>query len=150
MNSLDALSGSSTLLGLRGRGSASRPFEVLEQIEREAEKQYAAQEEQLQKTLAETQQRFDELRRRMPDGSAAIVTEQEQAEIEAYRQEILRIRSQLRAVQRSVREDVDRLETELWFYNIALVPILITILALILAFWRSLRRRRRHASVAAG
>ena len=150
LNSLDALSGSSTLLGLRGRGSTSRPFEVLEQIEREAEKQYAAREEQLQKTLAETQQRFDALRRGMPDGSAAIVTEQEQAEIEGYRQEILRIRGELRAVQRSVREDVDRLETELWFYNIALVPILITILALILAFWRSLRRRRRHASVAAG
>ncbi|WP_036553919.1 Gldg family protein [Nisaea denitrificans] len=150
LNSLDALSGSSTLLGLRGRGSTSRPFDVLEQIEREAEKQYAAREEQLQKTLADTQQRFDELRRRMPDGSAAIVTEKEQAEIEAYRQEILRIRSELRAVQRSVREDVDRLETSLWFYNIALVPILITVLALILAFWRSLRRRRRHASAAAG
>lgn len=150
LNSLDALSGSSTLLGLRGRGSTSRPFEVLEQIEREAEKQYAAREEQLQKTLAETQQRFDELRRSMPDGSAAIVTEKEQAEIEGYRQEILRIRSELRAVQRSVREDVDRLETSLWFYNIALVPILITVLALILAFWRSMRRRRRHASVAAG
>jgi gliding motility-associatede transport system auxiliary component len=150
LNSLDALSGSSTLLGLRGRGSTARPFEVLEQIEREAEKQYAAREEQLQKTLAETQQRFDELRRSMPDGSAAIVTEKEQAEIEAYRQEILKIRSELRAVQRSVREDVDRLETSLWFYNIALVPILITVLALILALWRSLRRRRRHASVAAG
>lgn len=150
LNSLDALSGSSTLLGLRGRGSTSRPFDVLEQIEREAEKQYAAREEQLQKTLAETQQRFDELRRSMPDGAAAIVTEQEQAEIEGYRQEILRIRSELRAVQRSVREDVDRLESALWFYNIALVPILITVLALILAFWRSLRRRRRHASVAAG
>ncbi|MEP2181868.1 Gldg family protein, partial [Roseibium sp.] len=111
LNSLDALSGSSTLLGLRGRGSTSRPFEVLEQIEREAEKQYAAREEQLQKTLAETEQRFDELRRSMPEGSAAIVTEQEQAEIEGYRQEILRIRSELRAVQRSVREDVDRLES---------------------------------------
>lgn len=150
LNSLDALSGSSTLLGLRGRGSTSRPFDVLEQIEREAEKQYAAREEQLQKTLADTQQRFDELRRSMPEGSAAIVTEQEQAEIEGYRQEILKLRGELRAVQRSVREDVDRLETALWFYNIALVPILITLLALILAFWRSLRRRHRHASVAAG
>ena len=150
LNSLDALSGSSTLLGLRGRGSTSRPFDVLEQIEREAEKQYASREEQLQKTLADTQQRFDELRRSMPEGSAAIVTEQEQAEIEGYRQEILKLRGELRAVQRSVREDVDRLETALWFYNIALVPILITLLALILAFWRSLRRRHRHASVAAG
>ena len=150
LNSLDALSGSSTLLGLRGRGSAARPFEVLEQIEREAEKQYAAREEQLQKTLEETQQRFDALRRSMPEGSTAIVTEQEQSEIEEYRQQILKIRSELRAVQRSVREDVDRLESALWFHNIALVPLLVTALALILAFWRSLRRRRHHASIAAG
>lgn len=150
LNSLDALSGSSVLLGLRGRGSTSRPFEVLEQIEREAEAQFAAREEQLQNTLADTQRRFDELRRSMPDGSAAIVTEQEQAEIEAYRQEILAIRSELRAVQRSVREDVDRLEAALWFYNIALVPLLLTVLVLILAFWRSVRRRRRTAFVTAG
>lgn len=150
LNSLDALSGSSALLGLRGRGSTARPFEVLQQIAREAETQYAARQEQLQTTLAETQQRFDALRRGMPEGAVAIVSEKEQAEIEAYRQEILKIRSELRAVQRSVREDVDRLETELWFYNIALVPILVTVLALILAFWRSMRRRRHTASVLAG
>jgi len=142
LNALDALSGSSSLLGLRGRGSTARPFEVLDQIEREAEKEYAAQEERLQKTLAETEKRFDELRRGMPEGAAAIITDEERAEIERYRQEILRIRSELRAVQRSVRENVDRLESNLWFYNIALVPILVTVLALLLALWRAIRRRR--------
>ncbi|UUX48137.1 GldG family protein [Nisaea acidiphila] len=147
LNALDALSGSSSLLGLRGRGSTARPFEVLDRIEREAEKEYAAQEERLQKTLAETEQRFEQLRRGMPEGAAAIVSDSERAEIERYRQEILRIRSELRAVQRSVREDVDRLESELWFYNIALVPLLVTVLALLLALWRTMRRRRRlHAA----
>lgn len=143
LNALDALSGSSSLLGLRGRGSTARPFEVLDRIEQEAEKEYAAQEERLRKTLAETEQRFEQLRRGMPEGAAAIVSDEERAEIERYRQEILRIRSELRAVQRSVRENVDRLESALWFYNIALVPILVTVLALLLALWRAIRRRRR-------
>jgi ABC-type uncharacterized transport system involved in gliding motility auxiliary subunit len=142
LNALDALSGSSSLLGLRGRGSTARPFEVLDRIQREAEKEYAAQEERLQKTLSETEKRFDELRRGMPEGAAAIISDEERAEIERYRQEILRIRGELRAVQRSVRENVDRLESDLWFYNIALVPILVTVLALLLALWRVIRRRR--------
>lgn len=142
LNALDALSGSSALLGLRGRGSTARPFDVIQNIQREAAAKFATQEENLRRTLADTERRLNELRSKTPGGKAAIVTEEEQAEIAKYRKEILRIRGELRSVQRSVREDVERLETRMWFYNIALVPILVTFAAIGLAVWRARSRRR--------
>src|SRR3546814_14423057 len=63
-NALDALTGSSALLALRGEGSSYRPFEVIEQIKREADRKFQAKEQELRETLAATQKKLDDLRNR--------------------------------------------------------------------------------------
>src|SRR3546814_4357359 len=57
-NALDALTGSSALLALRGEGSSYRPFEVIEQIKREADRKFQAKEQELRETLAATQKKL--------------------------------------------------------------------------------------------
>ena len=54
----------------------------------------------------------------------------------------LRLRSELRGVQASLREDVERLESRVMFVNIAAMPIVVLVFALGLAVWRARRRRR--------
>jgi len=54
----------------------------------------------------------------------------------------VRIRQELRAVRRNLDADIDRLGTWLKVANIALVPVLLTILALGLAVVRARRRAR--------
>ena len=49
---------------------------------------------------------------------------------------------QLRDVQRGLREDVDSLQIWLQFLNIGLVPLLVAFIAVVLAAWGALRRRR--------
>ncbi len=48
-------------------------------------------------------------------------------------------------MQFDLRRDISFLQNELRVFNIVLVPVLLMILATILAVWRSSRRRRARA-----
>jgi len=151
VNAADALTGSSELLELRGRGSAYRPFEVIERLKREADRKFQSKEQELSRTLAETERKLAELRERQgpPDATGPVaLTSEERAQVSQYQRQILRLRTELREVQRSLREDVERLETRVLIANIAGMPVLIALLAIGLAVWRSVRRRRRAAAMA--
>jgi ABC-type uncharacterized transport system involved in gliding motility auxiliary subunit len=64
---------------------------------------------------------------------------EQQAEIQRFLDEQVRIRQELRAVRRNLDADIDRLGTTLKVINIVLVPLLLTVLALAVVF---LKRRR--------
>ena len=72
-----------------------------------------------------------------------MISAEQRAEIDSAREEILRTRQQLRAVQLDLRRDIEGLETRLRILNIAAVPVLLTILALVMGV---LRARRRAAA----
>ncbi len=143
-NAVDALTGSSALLALRGQGSSYRPFEVIEQIKREADRKYQAKEQELRETLAATQKKLDGLRNRQAGTQGPVaLSEDERRQVIDYQRQILRLRTELREVQRSLREDVEKLETKVLIANIALMPVLVAVFALLLAAWRVRRRSRR-------
>lgn len=150
LNSIEALAGSSDLMKLRGRGSATRPFKVLQDIQRKASQQFEDKERELRQTLEKTEKQLRALRRRNPEGSAAVISERDRRAMEKMQREMLGTRSELRKVRRSLNEEYQRLEIRLWFLNIALVPILVALLAIILAVWRSIRRRDRAHEAMAG
>jgi ABC-type uncharacterized transport system involved in gliding motility auxiliary subunit len=148
LNAIDALAGSSTLLELRGRGTASRPFVVLQDIQRKAAQQFEDKERELRETLQKTEQKLRALRQRNPSGAAAAISEKDRRSMEQFQRDILKLRSELRTVRRSLNQDFETLEARLWFLNIALVPILIGIFAILLGVWRGMRRRdRAHEAV---
>ena len=61
--------------------------------------------------------------------------------------DLSKIRRDLRGVQLDLRKDIERLKTRLWFFDIALIPLLVAVLAIGLGIWRM--RRRRSATVSA-
>jgi ABC-type uncharacterized transport system involved in gliding motility auxiliary subunit len=75
-----------------------------------------------------------------------VLTREQQAELERFQAERLRIRRELRDVRRGLDVEIDRLGTMLKTINITLVPALLAIGALLLA---ALRRRRFAAGRAA-
>ncbi len=148
INGLDYLSGSRDLISLRSRGSGVRPFLVVEKLRREAERRFLAQEQALQKKLKDTEQKISELQSTAKGGGGkALLTAQEKAAIDSFRQQLIETRQQLRRVQLDLNKEVDRLDTELKFINIGLVPILVILVALGLG---AVRWRRRKARVARG
>ncbi|MDE0808275.1 MAG: Gldg family protein [Alphaproteobacteria bacterium] len=150
LNAIDALAGSSTLLELRGRGTASRPFIVLQDIQRKAAQQFEDKERELRQTLQKTETSLRALRQRNPSGSAAVISEKDRRSMDRFQRDILKLRSELRTVRRSLNQDFETLEAQLWFLNIALVPILIGLFAILLGIWRGMRRRDQVREAAAG
>lgn len=144
LNAIESLSGGNNLMALRGRGTASRPFEVLRNIQQIASQKFEDKERQLGQTLLNTEKKLKELRRKNPEGSEAVVSKNDQRSMEKMQREILKLRSELRKVRRSLTNEYESLEMRLWFFNIAMVPLALTAFLIILAIARSIRRKR-HA-----
>jgi ABC-type uncharacterized transport system involved in gliding motility auxiliary subunit len=74
-----------------------------------------------------------------------VITPEQRAEIDRAREEIVRTRQQLRAVQLELRRDIEGLETRLRLLNIAAVPLLLTVFAIGLGVVRARRRAAARA-----
>ncbi|HKX10078.1 MAG TPA: Gldg family protein [Stellaceae bacterium] len=139
-NALEVLAGGNDLVSLRSRGTAARPFVVVDQIQHAAEAQYRASEKALEGKLKATEDKIKDIQQNK-EGTVTLTAEQSQA-IDNYKGDMLRTRQQLREVQRKLRQDIDRLKAELEFLDIALIPILVGIAAIVLGVVRINRRKR--------
>ena len=139
INALDNLSGSADLIGIRARGTYSRPFTRVQALRRQADAQFRQTEQRLQAELTETESRLGELQDARTDQGSLLMSDEQQAEIQRFLDEQVRIRQELRGVQRSLDRSIERLGTVLQFINIGLVPLLLTAVALSAVI---VRRRR--------
>jgi ABC-type uncharacterized transport system involved in gliding motility, auxiliary component len=140
VNALENLSGSDALITLRGRGVVDRPFELVAEIRRDAERRYREKEQALTNKLKELQDQLARLEK-VGEGETVILTDKEREAIERFRGEMLTVRRELREVKRALREDIDRLDAWLKFANIGAVPLLLGAGAV---GWALVRRRRKN------
>lgn len=150
VNIADTLAGSDAMISLRSRGESQRPFELVEDIRRQADAQFRQSEQQLTERLQATERRLRELRQGTGGEGArntnqTVITPEQRAEIDRAREEIANTRRQLRAVQLELRRDIESLETWLRIFNIAFVPVLLTILAIVIGVLRAHRRAKARA-----
>ncbi|MBV8779262.1 MAG: Gldg family protein [Alphaproteobacteria bacterium] len=139
-NAIEVLAGGEDLIGLRSRGSAARPFEVVERIQRAADARYAAEQQNLQQKLKQAEAKLRSLTGGKGEGGSQPAATAEQAkEIDQFRADMLATRQQLRQVQAAERQDIRHLKVILEFFDIALMPIVVIAAAVVLA---ALRRRR--------
>jgi ABC-type uncharacterized transport system involved in gliding motility auxiliary subunit len=140
INAVDNLTGSSDLISIRGRATSQRPFTVVEDMKRAAEQNSRGKEQQLQQQLSDTERKLTELQSGKAKGSEMILSPAQQNELQSFLQKKVEIRKQLRQVRRDLDKDIDALGARLKFLDIALMPILITIAALLFAGWKRSRR----------
>jgi ABC-type uncharacterized transport system involved in gliding motility auxiliary subunit len=140
VNALDNLSGSNDLISLRSRGRFSRPFDKVAEIRRDAETRFRQKEKELEDKLADTERKISELQSNKEGTSAMILSPEQQAEIERFREERLKTRKELRKVKHELQKDIEGLGTKLKFVNVGLMPFVIILSALGLAAFRSSRR----------
>jgi ABC-type uncharacterized transport system involved in gliding motility auxiliary subunit len=141
LNALDNLAGSADLISVRGRATFTRPFDRVEKLRHAADDRFRDKEQELEQQLQATEQKLTALESKGGGGQNAIVTPEEQQEIEHFGQEKLRIRKELRAVRAGLDEDIRRLGTEIKIVDIVVIPALFALLALAFGYWR--RRRSR-------
>jgi ABC-type uncharacterized transport system involved in gliding motility auxiliary subunit len=139
-NSIEVLAGGNDLISLRSRGTAARPFVLVDEIQRAAQTRYQATAKALEDKLKDTEAKIKDIQENK-EGAVTLTAEQSQA-IDSFRTEMLRTRQQLRQVQRALRENIDRLKYWVEIVNIAAIPILVGLVAVVLG-WIRLNRRKR-------
>lgn len=142
INAIDELTGSHGLISVRSRVGFSRPFERVLDLQREAEKNYRTKERELQKILKETEQRIARMQVERSGSGEELLNEEQQQEIADLRMMKNKTQQQLREVQGNLRQDIDKLDTQLKFFNIGLVPLVVAFLA-VLTGWMRVRKRTK-------
>lgn len=140
INAVDEMSGSNSLISVRSRAGYSRPFDRVLAIQREAEKRYRTKERDLQKELKDVKQRIARMQVERSGSGEEILNPEQQKEIAEYRLVLNKTQQQLRDVQGNLRKDIDTLDTQLKFFNIGLVPLIVVFIALITG-WMRIRKR---------
>jgi len=144
INALDNLLGSGDLIGIRSRATFQRPFTRVLDLRREAENRFRTAEENLQNELRETEARLGELQASRTDKGTAILSPQQEAEIDRFQERRLELRKELRKVQRELDQDIESLGTLLKVINVALVPLISSVISVLLVLYR--RRPRRPST----
>ena len=141
-NALDNLTGSHDLISVRSRGSFARPFTLVRAIQQEAEARYRQKEQALQQRLKDTERKIQDLQKRKEDQTTIILSTEQQAALEGFRQELVATRKALRNVQHELQKNIDSLEDVVKFLNIGLMPLVIAVGGVVLGAWNMRRRQR--------
>ncbi|MBV9331487.1 MAG: Gldg family protein [Alphaproteobacteria bacterium] len=153
LNAVENLTGSGDLISLRTRATNDRPFTVVRNLQAAAQAQFQQEAEMLQERLTDTQKRLHDLEQGGSTNGTTVtstaLTGEQQAAIIRFKRQLVETRTQLRDVQHSLRKNIDTLGEVLAFINIALVPLILTVLAVPASALRR-RRRARPQSIAEG
>jgi len=95
VNAIENLTGGEALRDLRGRGVKQRPFKVVDDIRRDAERQFREKEQSLEAKLKETQAKLAGIEQRGGEGGNVILTDKDRETIEKFRTEMLSVRREL-------------------------------------------------------
>ncbi|MDH5429418.1 MAG: Gldg family protein [Nitrospirota bacterium] len=140
-NALDNLTGSNDLISVRSRAGYSRPFTLLRALQQDAEQQFRQKEQALQERLKGTERKLQELQSQKSEGSAMIMSAEQQTAMATFRQDLVQVRKELRAVQHELGKNIESVESWVKFINIGLVPVVIGIVGV----WFSSSRLRKKS-----
>ena len=143
-NAVDNLTGCSALISIRSRGRFSRPFEVVQDLRREAEASYLSSANDLQMQLAETEAQLGQLEASRDEQNLISLSPEQEATLVQFQQEKLRIRKALRDVRHQLDQDIEMLGTTLKFVNIVLMPLLLTLGLLVFNYLRLYQSANRR------
>jgi ABC-type uncharacterized transport system involved in gliding motility auxiliary subunit len=147
-NLVGTLAGGDALIGLRSRGDTNRPFTLVAEMQSDAEAQFRQTEQALQKHLEDVEKQLRSLRSGSGEGGGergraeAVITPEQRAAIDEARKDIVETRQRLRAVQLELNRGISRLETTFRVFDIALVPAVLAIVAIVIALVQRTRRAR--------
>jgi ABC-type uncharacterized transport system involved in gliding motility auxiliary subunit len=141
VNAVDNMLGNRDLISIRTRATSARPFERVDALRVAAEQAYRSQEERLKQELEETERRLTDLQSAKGEGDLTVLSDEQQEELKRFMNRKVEIRRELRQVQHDLQRDIDRLDVRLKLINIALVPFIVLVFALLY----DVRRRRKQS-----
>jgi len=143
-NCVEQMAGNQNLISVRSRATLNRPFEVVKQMQAEAERKFQGEIKRLEESVQQTQQRVNELQSQKTDGNQRFILSPEQeAELRKLREEEAATRSNLREVQKDLRKEIVSMQNTVKWWNILAVPVLVTVFGIGLAVVKTRRTGAR-------
>jgi ABC-type uncharacterized transport system involved in gliding motility auxiliary subunit len=136
---VDQFAGDPDLIKLRGRASAARPFVRIRDMEARAQQAYLGKIKDLEASLGQTQEKLSALQKGRGANAGAMLTSEQQNELENFRRKAAETRLALKEVRRELRAESEALQFWTKVANIALMPLLVAIAGIAFAI---VRRRR--------
>jgi ABC-type uncharacterized transport system involved in gliding motility auxiliary subunit len=148
LNAIEDMSGSGDLVSIRSRGNFKRPFTVVDDIEKQAEAETAAEVEKINLQIAGFQSELQNILNTAKKGEEEVIGS---TIVEKKKELELKIRDaqrQLRQVKMTRRERIEQLGNKLRQANMLGTPMVILVIAIVLGLRRSVRKRHyiSHAS----
>ena len=143
---IEQMAGDSNLVSVRSRASRERQFTVVKEMQAKAESAFQTKIKSLETSLAEAQQKLNELQRNKADkggGQRFILSPEQQREITNFRNKEREVKVQLKEERKKLRVGIDSLENTIKWINIALMPALVAAAGVGLAILRHKRRAAR-------
>lgn len=120
LNALDNLTGSDALISIRSKDSYTKGFDKIKEIEIQSQNKFHQTEEALLKRIEETKKKLAAMDQKT-------LSLQHKKEEEIFKNDLINTRKKLREVRRSLREDIQSLETNIKFFSIMFMPLLIMV-----------------------
>ena len=117
----------------------------MREMEERAQQSYLGKIKELEDNLNKTQENLQALQKSKGGPQSTILTAEQQVELENFRKKAAETRRDLKELRKNLRVDSDKLEFWTKVFNIGLVPLLVALAGLVLAFGR---RRQERATVA--
>jgi len=143
LNSLEMLSGSDDLIGIRSRGKFQRPFTKVQELERAAQERWQSKEQELVRELEQTNRRVQELQQKKDPSQKMLISPEQEREIAKFKAQKIKVRKELKRVRRNLRADIENLGMKIKFFNIFLMPLLVSIGGILFAIYRQKKAYNR-------
>jgi ABC-type uncharacterized transport system involved in gliding motility auxiliary subunit len=139
LNAIDFLAGSGDLIAMRSRGKFERPFEVVEEIEAEAEQATADKRAAVEKRIETYEKQLQELGSRANKENVNLLRRTALAERRKLQDEMRKARKELRALNAGKRERIESLKFWVQFHNLFWAPAAVLLIAIALGVVRLVR-----------
>ncbi len=138
LNIMETLGGSDELVTIRSKGTSLRPFKVVDQMQRSAQKRYQAQLDKIEKSIEETQAKLNEIMQRSgaDPSKGLVITPEMQKEIEKFQKRADELAEERRIIRRGLSEDVNSLGRRLQILNLLIGPAIAGLFGLLYALYR--------------
>ena len=143
LNTSEVLTGDHALVDIRSRGKFERPFTRVQALERRAQDRWLAREQELLRKADATNAKLRQLQQQKDKSQRFILSQEQEAEIQKFKAEKLKLKKELKIVRRNLRADIETLGTFLKGVNIFLMPLVVSLVGIVYALYR---RRQRMLS----
>lgn len=140
---VEQLAGDSNLIGIRSRATGNRPFERVNRMEAAAQEKYQGKIDELEESLNQTRQKLTELQTGKQADQKTILSPEQQAEIKKFHENEANVNRELKQVRKDLRGEIDSLQNNLKWINLAGMPLLVTVAGLVLAWMKRTKRAAR-------